>query len=417
MRYELFIARRLKLLNGNSEGAPSLMVAVAGMVLAIVVMILSITIVLGFKEEITGKIYHLDAHIKVTNAMVGLDDNYALVNGRDIVNTVIGDTTISSQVASMSLVAEQSAILKTEDDFMGIIYRGVDGGYDWDYITQHLVAGRAPTFGEATKNNEVAISQSVANKLRLCPGDRVMTYFIGDKVKVRRLAIVGIFNTDFDNFDDMVMMGNIAQIQEINNWNTDVGNYVALSLSSPQDIESVSYDIFSALARDTYDSGSNSLYNVSNTHIYNQAFFSWLNMLDMNVVVILTLMVIVACFTLISAMLMIVLDRVKTIGLLKAMGATNGSVRSIFIHMTQRLIGRALILGNAIGIGLALIQFWFHPVKLDAATYYMPYVPIQLNWLALVALNVGIIIITYASLLGPSYVVSRIRPTSTLRFE
>ena len=414
MNYELFIARRLKLASGDRAGSPSLTVAVVGVVLAIVVMILSIVIVLGFKNEITSKIYCLDAHIKVSNAVVGLDENYDTVCGSEVMEAVDGDEDLKGRVSSMSLTADQPTILKTDDDFLGITYRGVDNRYDWSYLSQHLVAGELP---DTTSLGDVLLSQSVAQRLRLKAGDRVMAYFVNDKVKARRLTITGIFSTDFDSFDDVLMMGNLSQIQHINGWDGDTGHFVAVNLRRVDDIDDTSYSLYTLLAGNSVDKDSQTMFNVSNTHYNNQAFFAWLAMLDMNVVVILVLMMIVAGFTLITAMLMIVLDRVRTIGLLKALGATNGSVRSIFVYMTQRLILRALILGNVIGIGLALIQKYFHVVKLDAATYYMPYVPIELHVGALVALNVAIVVISYLTLLGPSHIISTISPTSTMRFE
>ena len=203
----------------------------------------------------------------------------------------------------------------------------------------------------------------------------------------------------------------------MNGWNDDTGTQVAINMNDTRDLEDHAYELYSLLAENTVEHESKNLFFVTTTQQNNLPFFAWLQMLDMNVVIILTLMMIVAAFTLISAMLMIVLERIRVIGNFKAMGATNGSIRRIFIYLTGKLILKALIIGNIIGIGLALLQKYCHIVRLDPASYYMPYVPIHLSVTALVLLNVGIIIVSYLTLLGASHIISTIKPTATMRFE
>ncbi len=391
--------------------------ALAGIVLAIVVMILSLAVVLGFKQEISGKIYQLDAHLKVSNAALGLDDNYATVNAQPIYKSIMADSAMAREVQSMSLIADQPAILKTDTDFEGIVYRGVDDGYDWSYLEGNLVDGRVPVIADTADVNEVLISRELADKLRLKVGDHVYTYFILHKVKVRNAHIVGIVNNDFENFDKTIIVGNIRQIQDINDWTADVGHYVSVNLRDVAHVDDDAYTLYSLLALNTYTTSSNTLHVVTNTHRNNQSFFAWLKMLDMNVAIILTLMAIVSGFTLIAAMLMIVLERLRTIGMLKALGASNTGIRNIFIFLTGKLILRALVWGNVTGLALALLQQHLHIVRLDPSAYYMPYVPIALSPLAWLLLNVGIIVVSYLTLLGPSYIVSTIKPTATMRFE
>ena len=288
-----------------------LFTVLAGMVLAIVVMILSVAIVMGFKGEIANKIYALDPHMKVWNAVVGLDDNYSTVNGREVMSDILEDSVFKPLVNSMALIADKPAILKTDSDFMGIQYKGVSQGYDWQYIEQHLVDGRVPNMSDTANIAEIVVSRTVAQQLRLHVGEKVPTYFIDEKVKVRNPLIVGIFNTDFDSFDKAFVVGNIALIQQVNGWNADTGNYVGVNLKRVDNIENDAYTLYSLLARATYDHASNTLFTVNHTKHNNLAFFSWLGMLDMNVAVILALMMVVAGFTLISALLMIVLERIK----------------------------------------------------------------------------------------------------------
>ena len=405
-------------LNGERQkGSPSLTVALVGIVLAVVVMILSIAIVMGFKGEIAGKIMHLDAHLRVSNAALGIDDNYSTVNGREVREAIASNANLSSSIESISLVADKSAILKTDQDFMGIIMRGVDEGYDWRYLQSRMIEGKAPEVSDTASSNEIAISKTIADRLQLHAGDKVMTYFIDDKIKVRNLTIAGVFGTDLEAFDNAYIVGGIGIVQGVNDWNGDTGTQVAINMKNTSNLDADAYDLYSILAENTVQHESKNLFFVSTTHQNNLPFFAWLDMLDMNVVIILTLMMIVAAFTLISAMLMIVLERIRVIGNFKALGATNGSIRRIFIYLTGKLILKALIIGNIIGIGLCLLQKYGHIVRLDPTAYYMPYVPIQLSIPALVLLNVGIIVVSYLTLLGASHIISTIKPTATMRFE
>ena len=401
----------------RQKGSPSLTVALVGIVLAVVVMILSIAIVMGFKGEITGKIMHLDAHLRVNNAALGIDENYATVNGREVREALADDSGFSSMIESISLIADKSAILKTDEDFLGIIMRGVDEGYDWRYLESKMVEGNVPAVSDTASSNQIAISKTVADRLRLHAGDKVATYFIDDKIKVRNLTVSGVFETDLEAFDGAYIVGGIGIIQGVNGWNGDTGTQMAINMKHTGNLENDAYDLYSLLAEKTVQHESKNLFFVSTTHQNNLPFFAWLQMLDMNVVIILTLMMIVAAFTLISAMLMIVLERIRVIGNFKALGATNGSIRRIFIYLTGKLILKALLIGNIIGIGLCLLQKYCHIIRLDPSAYYMPYVPIHLSIPALVLLNVGIIVVSYLTLLGASHIISTIKPTATMRFE
>ena len=417
MNHEVFIAQRMKLNNNRQKGSPSLTVALVGIVLAVVVMILSIAVVMGFKGEISGKILRLDAQIRVTNAALGIDDNYATVNGREVREAIADEGDFAQLIESMSLIADKSAILKTDDDFMGIIMRGVDEGYDWRYLKSKMVEGIEPAVSDTASSNQVVISKTVADRLQLHAGDKVMTYFIDDNIKARNLTVSGVFETDLEAFDNAYIVGGIGIVQGVNGWNGDTGTQVAINMKNPNDLEGDAYQLYTLLASNTVKHESKNLFYVSTTHQNNLPFFAWLQMLDMNVVIILTLMMIVAAFTLISAMLMIVLERIRVIGNFKALGATNGTIRNIFIYLTGKLIIKALIIGNVIGIGLALAQKYGHIVRLDPTAYYMPYVPIHLSIPALLMLNVSILIVSYLTLLGASHIISTIKPTATMRFE
>lgn len=415
MKWEWFIAKRLRLSEGGGSGSPSLGIALAGIVLSVVVMIFSIVIVTGFKNEITGKIYNLDAHIKVSDAYMGdAPKLYNTVNYAEISNVIRSDSVFSEKIRNFSLVAEKSAVLKTDNEFKGVILRGADSGYDWTYLTAHLLQGRVPAANAA---QEVIISKTVASELGVAIGDKLFAYFIGEKVKVRRPVVVGIFSTDFDAFDDNIILCDISLLQGVNEWNRDTGNYLAVNMRDLNHLHQDALQLYSLLATAAYKEDVSAMYNVADTHSYNTSFFSWLGMLDMNVVIILTLMIIVAMFTLVAALLMIILERIKFIGVIKAQGATNASVRRIFLLLTGKLIIRALLIGNALGIGLALVQQHFHVIRLNPEAYYMPWVPISINLWAIAALNVAVIVVSYVSLIAPSHIISTIKPTTTLRYE
>ena len=418
MGFEFFIASRLKLGNNEKAGSPSLNVALLGIILAIVIMILSVVIVLGFKNEITTKINNLDSHIKISNGAIGIDDNIATVDMREIANALNQDSAMLQNIEDVSLIAEKPAILKTDSDFKGLQFRGVGANFDFSFLKSHLLEGRVPTYDNSDSTQEIIISSTIANQLQLNVNDKILTYFIDEKVKVRNCHIVGIFNTDFESFDKNYIVGNIALLQSVNDWKAHIGNYVGVKLKNIDNIDDVAYSTFGTLA--TYsisDNDNSTVYNVTSTHQNNISYFTWLSMLDMNVVIILVLMIIVSTFTLISALLMIILERIKMIGLFKALGASNHSIRRIFIYLTHKIIFKSIIIGNVIGIGLALLQQHFHIIKLNPDAYYMNYVPIDINVPMLIFLNVAIIVISYITLIGPSYIISSIKPTSTMRFE
>lgn len=417
MRYEMLIARRLRPGGGGGRSSSaSLTVAVIGMVLAIMVMVLAITIVTGFKHEISSKIYNIDAHIKVADAGYSLSTGTNNVDERDIIPRIVSSP-IADSVASIALVAEKPAIFKTADNFMGVIYKGCSQQYDWQYIASCLVDGRLPDMDDDADMSEVIISKMMASQMRINTGDRIYTYFIDEKIKVRRSTVVGIYSTDLEEYDKAYVIGNIRAIQNINGWNKHTGTYVGINTLRTSDIEPLSYSIFTLLANNCADHYGRPLYYVTETHGNNVAYFSWLGLLDMNVIVIIVLIAIVSAFTLISALLMIVLERINMIGILKTMGACNSSIRRIFIYLTQKLIIKALIIGNVASIGLALLQQHFHFARLDAQSYYIPYVPVEIDWGVIALLNVGIIIISYLTLIIPSLAISSIKPSLTAKFE
>ena len=403
MNFEFFLANKINAVgaDGKSKSAtPSLSIAVIGMTLAIVIMILSINIISGFKNEISNKIYGLDSHLRVSSNNI-LSEN-------SLSESLI-DSLQQFDIYSISKIAEKPAILKTNVDFKGVLYRGVDNDYDWKYIQQSIIEGVIPN--DSLNISDVVISKKIANSLNLKVGQKLPTYFIDNKVKVRNCSIVGIYNTNFEEFDNNYIIGNIKQIQSINNWNEDRADYIGIKCVNVSNIDEVGYSIYSLLNKDFPK------YTVQNTYTQNGQFFTWLQLLDMNVIIIIVIMLLVTSFTLISSMLMIVLERINMIGILKAMGAENKSIRKIFIYITNKLIIKSLLIGNIIAIGLSYLQYKLHFISLDPEAYYIDFVPVSIDWIMIILLNIGIIVVSYITLLAPSHIITKIEPSKSIRFE
>lgn len=397
MKFELFIANRLK--TNKTEGdknssTPSLSIAVSGMTLAIAIMILSLTIVCGFKHEISSKIYNLDAHIKIILSQATTTPFQ--ISGKP-----------AKKILNQSLFTEKSTVLKTANDFKGIIYKGVDNNYNWSYLQNNLIEGTIPTINDTINRQEAIISKIIADELNIKTGDKVLAYFIEKNVKARNIYISGIYSTGLSEYDKSYIIGNINTLKNIDN----TTSYIGLNCFEYSDIESTTNELFELC------SNNPNITSISNTSRNNISYFTWLNLLDTNVLVIIIIMLSVTTFTLISGMLMIVLERINMIGILKTMGATDSSIRKTFIFLTNKLIIKALILGNIIGLSLSFIQQKYQIVKLDSDTYYIPHVPIEIDWKIIILLNVGILVTAYFSLLMPSHIISKIKPHESIRFE
>lgn len=397
MKFELFIANRLK--TGKVEGeqetsTPSLNIAILGMTLAVVIMILSIAIVNGFKREISDKIYNLDSHIKIISSSV-LTEPYHLPEN------------ISGNIENISLVSEKSTVLKTNNDFKGIIYKGVDYNYDWSYLQENLIDGKIPDLNDTINSKEVIISQQIADELKLKTGDKIYAYFIDNNIKTRNITITGIYNTGLIEFDKGYVIGSRNILKNINNTTT----YIGVNCKNYDYIENVTEQLADFFSTDK------NVVSISNTTKNNISYFTWLKLLDTNVIVIILIMLLVTAFTLISGMLMIVLERINMIGILKTIGTTNNSIRKIFIYLTNKLIIKSLLYGNIIGLGLSYIQDKYKVLKLDSEAYYISHVPIEIDWYILIILNIGILLVAYISLLAPSHIISKIEPNKSIRFE
>jgi lipoprotein-releasing system permease protein len=411
---EFFIARRIYF---NKEGnrqvtPPAVRVALTGIALGLAVMILSVAIIVGFKKEVANKVIGFGSHIQITH----FDNNTSY----ETVPITVGDTLVNTLraypgIRHVEIFATKPGILKTETDFQGIVLKGVDEAFDWTFFRDNLKEGEVFAVDPVETSSNVVISHYLANLLKLKTGDSFLTYFVQEDVRARRFTITGIYETGFGDYDKLFVLTDIKQIRRLNGWEAHEASGLELLVDDYDRVEQIAEDLFYTVAQ-TPDAKGNTLF-VRSIKELNPMIFSWLDVLDMNVAVILVLMLAVAGFTMISGLLVIILERVQMIGILKALGQNNTSLRKVFLYLSFFLIGKGMLWGNLIGVSLCLLQSAFHFVKLDPSTYYLDAVPVDLNLQALLLLNLGTLLASMLMMLAPSHLITRIEPARSIRFE
>lgn len=390
----------------NRHSRPAVRVALAGMIVGVIVMILTICIVVGFKQTITDKIAGFGAHIQV----VSFDNN----NTYDMQPIEVSDSLLSQLCSFPHVVTAvpfitKPGMLKTDSAFQGMVLKGTDY---WDFFARNIIEGTLPTTPQ-----EVLISLSMAKELQLHLGSAVTAYFVDDTdIRARRFTIVGLYDTGFKQYDDLFVLTPLETARRLQAWDSDVYSGVEILIDNMRCLDDVADDIYFATVRQMDENGYHTYY-VQTLQDQNPAIFAWLDLLDMNVVVIIILMLLVSGFNIVSGLIILILDGVQLIGTLKALGADNRFVRQIFMTQAAWLIGKGVLWGNIIGLGLAAIQYVGHLVPLDAATYYVSYVPISFAWGWIVLLNVLTIVVSLLILLLPSMIISKISPAKVMHFE
>ena len=371
-------------------------------------MIISVAIVIGFKDSISKKVMGFSAHIK----LVPFDNNVS-TEGKPIKidTSLINKIHKNVNVSHIQYTAQKAGLVKTDNQIYGIILEGVDGNYDSSFLMDNIIDGHFPDVASSKKTNEVIISSKISNILGLNLGDDVRIWFI-DKGKAqargRKLIVSGIYNTGMEEFDNMYIIGDLRQIQKLNNWNADEVGNIEIQLKNPEKINQTAMELYNAIP-----------YNLSVTTIYNEfpQIFSWLGLLDMNVVVLLTLLIIVATITMISTLLIIIIERTNMIGLLKVLGSTNYSIRKIFIYKASQIIFTGMLFGNIIGLLFYFLQLHTKIISLPAESYYVDYVPVKISFAYVALLNAGTFIVSVLVLIIPSFYITRIVPAKALRYE
>lgn len=415
MNFSFFIAHKLYKDKGGRQhvSRPAITIATAGVAIGLVVMLLSVFVVLGFKHTIRDKVIGFGSHIQVTNFMTQMSSDQAPIAMNDSMMKVIGSI---EGVKHVERFAYKQGILKTDSDFLGVMFEGVAQEYDTTFIHQNMVAGSIPKFSDSQSGNHILISRNIADKLKVNAGDRIFAYFIDENgVRMRRFTIQGIYQTNLSQYDQVMCFTDLYTAVKLNAWQPDQVSGAAITVNDFNQLNEVESRFVEKINRTEDRYGET--YATQTIRDINPQIFSWLDLLDMNVWIILVLMVSVAGVTMISGLLIIILERTTMIGVLKALGTRNKTIRHIFLWFAAFIIGRALLIGNAIALGMALLQQWTGIIKLDPATYYVSTVPVEINIPLLIILNVATLLISLFVLIAPSYLISHIHPAKSMRYE
>ena len=414
MSLEYFIAKRIYFSKeGNRQATPPVVrIAMIGIALGLAVMILSVAIVIGFKKEIRNKVIGFGSHIQITNF-----DNNASYESTPIAvsDSLLDYLKAFPGITHVEAFATKPGILKTDTDFQGIVLKGVDENYDWTFFRNNLKEGELFTLPTDKASTDVLISRYLANLLGLKVGDSFLTYFVQDEVRARKFHITGIYETGFVDYDKLFVIADIRQIRRLNGWAPDEVSGLELQVADYDHLDRIAEDLYFDIA-EKQDRNGNTYYTRSIKEL-NPMIFDWLEVQDINVVVILVLILAVAGFTMISGLLIIIIERTNMIGILKALGANNFTIRRTFLWFAVFLIGKGMLWGNAIGLAFCILQSQFGLFKLDPETYYVDTVPVSFNVLLFILINLGTLFASVLMLIGPSFLITKINPASSMRYE
>ena len=405
-RSEWKIARRLYF---SEEGKartsrPAVRVALGGIVIGVMVMIVAICVVVGFKQEIQRKVAGFGSHIQV----VSFDNNATYeLQPVEVSDSLRMKLQGIPHVKKVSTFASKPGILKTDSAFQGIIFKGTDY---WDYFAENLVEGELPS-----AKNEVLVSTVLADQLHLTVGDAILCYFVQEDLRVRKLYITGLYNTCMSEMDRLFVLGNIDLVRQLNQWKKSQSSGIELLVDDLKYLQEVADRVYFATVG-RLDEAGNAFYTQTLEQL-NPQIFGWLDLLDMNVVIIIVLMLCVSGFSIITGLIILILESITLIGTLKALGANNRFVRRIFIYEAILLVGKGMLWGNILGLGIVALQYFTQAIPLDAAVYYVSYVPMAFPWGWLVALNIGVLLVAWVIMLAPSAIVSQISPARVMHFE
>ena len=415
MNFPLFIAKRLYSEQGDKRkvSRPAIHIATAGVAIGLAVMIISVCVVLGFKHTIRDKVIGFGSHIQVADFLTLQQmEQYPIVIDDSMTNVLkhIPD------VAHVQRFAMKEGILKTDSDFLGVAFKGVGPEFDSTFIHSNMVEGSIPHFSDSVSHNQILVSQLMADKLHLKSGQRIFAYFFDNNgVRTRRFTIAGIYQTNLKKYDETIVFTDLYTAVKLNGWESDQASGAELSVNNFDNLDMVESQVLSKV-KGTVDHYGET-YSSATIKELNPQIFQWLDLMDLNVWIILALMLIVAGVTMISGLLIIILERTSMIGILKALGARNKTIRHTFMWFAVFIIGKGMLIGNILSLGLLALQQAFGIIKLDAQTYYVSTVPVEINALYIVALNVATLLISVFMLVAPSYLISHIHPAKSMRYE
>lgn len=415
MNWKLFMAHRIYKSNegGKEVSKPAVRIAIAGIAIGLAVMIISVAVVIGFKQQVTNKVTGLSADILITNLTEAQTNQSAPILGNDSVLSVLQKIESVKQVQRYAI---KPGMIMTESNFQGMVLKGIAQEYDLSFLKNHLIEGEIPAFTDSVSSWKVLVSKTIADQLHLKAGDHLNTYYLENKIRARRLTVTGIYQSNFSNYDELFLITDLHTVRRLNNWSSSLVGGIEINLTQPNKAEAVNEHLIGILTNHTQDTPSTRFYSRTVQEVYPQ-IFAWLDLLDINIWVILILMIGIAGFTMVSGLLIIILERANMIGVLKALGADNWAIQKIFLTFSIFLIRKGMLWGNLIALSICFIQYFFEPMKLDASTYYISAVPIELNFGIWLLLNVCTLTISVIVLIAPSYLISRIHPVKSIRFE
>lgn len=409
MNLEYFIARRFSSAeNRRSMSRPAVRIAVTGIALGVAVMLISIAVIVGFKREVRKQITGFGSHIQILPqySAFGVEQQYISFD-----SATIGNLKALGNVASVQNVVSRTGIIHTKEAFQGVIVKGVDSTYNWEFFKQNLLLGS--TLDTDSLLQGAIISRSLANAMQLDTGSRFDVYFADKTLRARRFKVAGIYQTSFAEYDKLYIIAHLGTMQRLNGWQSGRYSQMELLLDRFELCDRTAADVLSTIITDPNYSN----YRVETIETLTPQIFDWLDMLDMNAVVIMVLMIAVSGFCVISGLLILILERSATIGLFKSLGATNSTIRRIFLAQGSILISKGIVWGNVLGLAIIAIQFFTHIVPLDPESYYVGYVPVWLTFTSWLAINAGVALAGMAMLVAPTYIVTRISPAEAMRRE
>lgn len=410
MNFELFIAKRIattKYSKGNISSS-IIKIAILAIALGIAIMMISVSISIGFQKKIRAKVSGFKGHIQIVN----YDNNNSDIstNSISVNDSLFSKVREIKGVTKAQVFANKAGIIRTAESFEGVIFKGVDKNYDFSFFDEYIKEGRTPNF-DLKRNKEIIISEFIAKSLQLQVGDTLQMWF---KVassnlgfKRRKPIVVGIYNSGFEKFDKTTVVGDIREVQKINKWNSSQVGGVEVFIDNFDDLEEKGKAVYFAVG---------SLFNAKTIVDSYPTIFEWVKLFDNNVIFILIIMILIAGINMIIALLVLILEKVQMIGVLKALGSTNTSIRKIFLYNAAYLVTKGLIYGNLIGLFLIYIQKYGEVLTLDPKTYHVDTVPVYTSFSYILALNIGTLILCFLILLIPSFIITKIQPSKSIKF-
>jgi lipoprotein-releasing system permease protein len=406
MNFPYFVSQRIRKPDANSFSSTVTKIGVGSIAVGLSLMIISFGVLFGFKDAIKQKLFSLSGHIKVVTFSdnQSVEDAYPISNN----NSFYKNHSSIPEIKHFQAVATKSGILKTQDEILGVIAKGIGQDFDFETFNENIIEGKTIDFSDSSYSKEILISKIISNKLRLKVGDNVIIYFLNNPDRPRKLSVKGIYETSLEEFDKNLIITDLRLLQKIAGWGKDsVGSY-EIVVKDFEQLRSSAKIIQEKIPADM---------RMTTVVDQNMALFDWLGMLDRNMVIFLPLIAFVAAFNMISILLVLMLERTPMIGLLKALGSPNWQIRKIFLWNGISMITKGLVLGNVIGVGLCSLQKYFKTIPLDSANYYMNYVPITLDWSIILLLNLATLALVTALLTIPTFVITRIQPVKAIAFR